>query len=89
VHGWGEPLTGLLAGAAVAGIVGFATSFLVVRGEDLTRLMVTLGLGLLLFEAANKAGVHHRRRGRLVRRHDVEALRRVSPSTSRAHGLPV
>jgi branched-chain amino acid transport system permease protein len=55
VHGWGEPLTGLLAGAAVAGIVGFATSFLVVRGEDLTRLMVTLGLGVLLFEAANKA----------------------------------
>jgi branched-chain amino acid transport system permease protein len=55
VHGWGEPLTGLLAGAAVAAIVGFATSFLVVRGEDLTRLMVTLGLGFLLYEAANKA----------------------------------
>ncbi len=55
VHGWGEPLTGLLAGAAVAAIMGFATSFLVVRGEDLTRLMVTLGLGFLLYEAANKA----------------------------------
>ena len=55
VHGWGEPLTGLVAGAAVAAIVGFATSFLVVRGEDLTRLMVTLGLGALLYEAANKA----------------------------------
>ena len=55
VHGWGEPVTGLLAGAAVAAIVGFATSFLVVRGEDLTRLMVTLGLGFLLYEAANKA----------------------------------
>jgi len=55
VHGWGEPLTGLLAGAAVAAIVGFATSFLVVRGEGLTRLMVTLGLGALLYEAANKA----------------------------------
>jgi branched-chain amino acid transport system permease protein len=55
VHGWGEPLTGLLAGAVVAAIVGFVTSFLVVRGEDLTRLMVTLGLGFLLYEAANKA----------------------------------
>jgi len=54
-HGWGEPLTGLLAGAVVAAIVGFVTSFLVVRGEDLTRLMVTLGLGFLLYEAANKA----------------------------------
>ncbi|QCP14453.1 branched-chain amino acid ABC transporter permease [Pseudoduganella umbonata] len=55
VHGWGEPVTGLLAGAAVAGIFGWIVSFLVVRGQDLTRLMVTLGIGLMLFEAANKA----------------------------------
>ncbi len=55
VHGWGEPLTGLVAGAAVAAIAGFAVSFLVVRGEALAQLMVTLGLGLLLFEAANRA----------------------------------
>jgi branched-chain amino acid transport system permease protein len=54
-HGWGEPLTGLLAGAVVAGLFGYITSFLVVRGQDLTRLMVTLGIGLMLFEAANKA----------------------------------
>ncbi|MBC8023032.1 MAG: branched-chain amino acid ABC transporter permease, partial [Burkholderiales bacterium] len=54
-HGWGEPLTGLLAGAAVAALAGFAVSFLVVRGEDLARLMVTMGIGLLLFEAANRA----------------------------------
>jgi branched-chain amino acid transport system permease protein len=54
VHGWGEPLSGLLA-AVVAGIAGLLTSFLVVRGQDLTRLMVTLGIGLMLFEAANKA----------------------------------
>jgi branched-chain amino acid transport system permease protein len=55
VHGWGEPFTGLAAAAIVAGIVGFLVSFLVVRGQDLTRLMVTLGIGLMLFEAANKA----------------------------------
>jgi branched-chain amino acid transport system permease protein len=55
VHGWGEPLTGLLAAAAMAALFGFMTSFLVVRGQDLTRLMVTLGIGLMLFEAANKA----------------------------------
>jgi branched-chain amino acid transport system permease protein len=30
-------------------------SFLVVRGGDLARLMVTLGIGQLFFEAANKA----------------------------------
>ena len=55
VHGWGEPFTGLAAAAIVAGVAGFLASFLVVRGQDLTRLMVTLGIGLMLFEAANKA----------------------------------
>jgi len=54
-HGWGEPLSGLLAAAAVAALAGWLCSFLVVRGGDLTRLMVTLGIGLMLFEAANKA----------------------------------
>jgi branched-chain amino acid transport system permease protein len=55
VHGWGEPISGLFAAAAVAGVFGYLCSFLVVRGSDLTRLMVTLGIGLMLFEAANKA----------------------------------
>jgi branched-chain amino acid transport system permease protein len=55
VHGWHEPLTGLLAAAAGAAAFGYLTSFLVVRGGDLTRLMVTLGIGLMMFEAANKA----------------------------------
>jgi len=55
VHGWGEPLSGVAAAAVVAGVAGFAVSFLVVRGEDLARLMVTLGVGLLLYEAANRA----------------------------------
>jgi branched-chain amino acid transport system permease protein len=53
--GWGEPLSGLLLAAAVAGLAGFATSFLVLRGTDLTRLMVTLGLASMLYVAANKA----------------------------------
>jgi branched-chain amino acid transport system permease protein len=55
VHGWGEPISGLFAAALVAGVFGFVVSFLVVRGQDLARLMVTLGIGLMLFEAANKA----------------------------------
>jgi branched-chain amino acid transport system permease protein len=55
VHGWGEPISGLAAAALVAAVFGFITSFLVVRGQDLARLMVTLGIGLMLFEAANKA----------------------------------
>ena len=54
-YGWGEPLSGLVLGGAVATIAGLVTSFLVVRGQDLTRLMVTLGIGLMLYEVANQA----------------------------------
>ena len=54
-YGWGEPISGLLLAAAVAALVGLLTSFLVVRGGDLTRLMVTLGIGLMFFEIANRA----------------------------------
>jgi branched-chain amino acid transport system permease protein len=54
-YGWGEPLSGLAAAAAVAALAGWLTSFLIVRGQDLTRLMVTMGIGLMLFEAANQA----------------------------------
>ena len=53
-HGWGEPFSGLAAAACCAGMTGFLTSFLVVRGHDLTRLMVTTAIGLLLFELANR-----------------------------------
>jgi branched-chain amino acid transport system permease protein len=53
-HGWGEPLSGLVVAGMIAALLGFATSFLVLRGSDLTRLMVTLGICLMLFEVANK-----------------------------------
>lgn len=52
--GIGDPLIGLAAAAAVAAAAGFVTSFLVLRGADLTRLMITLGVASLLYEAANK-----------------------------------
>jgi branched-chain amino acid transport system permease protein len=38
----------------VAAGLGFVTSFLVLRGSDLTRLMVTLGVSLMLGELANR-----------------------------------
>lgn len=57
VHGWGEPVTGLLLSGLLAAALGFSVSWLVVRGEDLARLMLTLGIGLVLYEAANKAAV--------------------------------
>ncbi len=53
-HGFGDPLLGLAAALAASALVGFITGFLVLRGTDLTRLMVTIGVGLMLFEAANK-----------------------------------
>lgn len=43
-----EPVIALVASGLVAMVVGFLTSFLVIRGVDLTRLMVTLGIALLL-----------------------------------------
>jgi branched-chain amino acid transport system permease protein len=54
-YGWGEPLSGLVLAAVVAALAGLLTSFLIVRGQDLTRLMVTLGIGLMFYEAANQA----------------------------------
>jgi branched-chain amino acid transport system permease protein len=54
-YGWTEPLSGLLTAAVVSTLLGLITSFLVVRGQDLTRLMVTMGIGLMLYEAANQA----------------------------------
>lgn len=55
VHGWGEPITGLLMGGLAAGLLGLLVSFLIVRGNDLARLMVTLGIGMIVYEAANRA----------------------------------
>ena len=53
--GWGEPLTGLLIAAAAAGLLGYLTSFVIARFRHLALIMITLGLGLLLYEAANSA----------------------------------
>ena len=49
-----EPVLALIAAGLVATVVGFLTSFLVLRGSDLTRLMVTLGVALVLRELANR-----------------------------------
>ena len=54
--GWGEPLTGLLLSTLAAGLVGYATSFIIARFRHLALIMLTLGFGLLLAELANSAG---------------------------------
>ena len=55
-YGWGEPLTGLVAAAIVAGLFGYLTSFIIARFRHLALIMITLGIGLVLQEAANSAG---------------------------------
>jgi branched-chain amino acid transport system permease protein len=49
-----EPLLALVAAGVAAMLLGFVTSFLVIRGVDLTRLMVTLGIALLLEALAER-----------------------------------
>ena len=49
-----DPLVGLLVAIGVSTILGAICSLTVLRGSDLTRLMVTLGVALLLLELANK-----------------------------------
>jgi branched-chain amino acid transport system permease protein len=49
-----EPVVALVCAGLVAAAFGFVTSFLVLRGSDLTRLMVTLGVSLMLGEVANR-----------------------------------
>jgi branched-chain amino acid transport system permease protein len=51
----GEPVTGLVVAALVAGAAGFATSFIIARFRHLTLIMITLGIGLIAHEFANRA----------------------------------
>ena len=49
-----DPLVGLLVGTLAATVLGALCSTTILRGSDLTRLMVTLGMALILYELANK-----------------------------------
>ena len=49
-----EPVLALIVAGLAAMVLGFLTSFLVIRGVDLTRLMVTLGIALLLEALAER-----------------------------------
>jgi branched-chain amino acid transport system permease protein len=51
--GWNEPLSGLVAAAAVAGAIGLASGYVLLRTQGLTLLMLTLATMALLEEAAN------------------------------------
>lgn len=49
-----DPVLGLAVGVAAATALGAICSLTIMRGTDLTRLMVTLGMALILYELANK-----------------------------------
>ena len=49
-----DPLVGLAFAIAISALLGLLTSVLILRGTDLTRLMVTLGVASILYELANK-----------------------------------
>ena len=53
-HVMPDPLTGLAVATALGAVLGAITSPMIVRGTDLTRLMVTMGVALVLLELANK-----------------------------------
>jgi branched-chain amino acid transport system permease protein len=53
-RGLADPPLGLLIASALAGALGLATAPLLLRGSDLTRLMVTMGIALMLGELANR-----------------------------------
>ncbi|MGH8696678.1 MAG: branched-chain amino acid ABC transporter permease, partial [Burkholderiales bacterium] len=51
--GWNEPLSGLVAAAVVAGAIGLASGYVLLRTQGLTLLMLTLCTMTLLEESAN------------------------------------
>jgi branched-chain amino acid transport system permease protein len=51
--GWTEPISGLLAAAIVAGLVGLITGWFLLRYRGLTLLMLTLATAIMLQEAGN------------------------------------
>ena len=53
--GWHEAISGALAGGAIAGLFALAIGPLILRLSGLPFIMVTLGIGAVLYEAANKA----------------------------------
>ena len=53
-HGWGEPISGLLAAGGVAGTLGLLFGVVIARVRGAAVLMMTLCAGLLLFEGASR-----------------------------------
>ncbi len=53
-HWLPDPLIGMVVAIASTAVLGALSSVLVLRGSDLTRLMITLGVAAVLYELANR-----------------------------------
>jgi branched-chain amino acid transport system permease protein len=53
-HVMPDPLVGMAVAIAISAVAGLVSSVLILRGSDLTRLMLTLGVAALLYELANR-----------------------------------
>lgn len=56
-HVMPDPLVGLAFAIGVSTLLGAVCSLTIMRGSDLTRLMVTMGVALILLELANKLDI--------------------------------
>ena len=50
--GWQEPLSALALGAVTAGLLGYVSGWIILRTRELTLLMLTMALGIILYELA-------------------------------------
>ena len=50
--GWQEPISALALGAVTAGLLGWVSGWIILRTRELTLLMLTLALGIILYELA-------------------------------------
>jgi len=53
-HAMPDPLVGMVFAIGVSTLLGAVCSLTIMRGTDLTRLMVTMGMAMILMELANK-----------------------------------
>lgn len=55
LHVNADPVLGLIFAMIVSAFAGLLSSFLILRGNDLTRLMTTIGVAMMLYEAGIRA----------------------------------
>lgn len=55
LHFNADPVLGLIFAMLISACAGLLSSFLILRGNDLTRLMTTIGVAMMLYEAGIRA----------------------------------